>query len=213
MNRLLKIWIALAILLAAAGVGVGFFTYRSAVDATAPARPLEALLMETDGRHWADAIRSQTRLNVTEFENEADVIEALLCQPLVRAQISVTPTDDPMLYILTADGREFCRVTLGNSEKLAAFGLPYKEIRSTEILDSWMALTPRTVTVTGPIDMHIRLNGLPVSTDLAAKTDDPDTVIFTVAGIYTDYTLEIRDGDNNVLPHTSNGDDHTVTEE
>lgn len=208
MSRTSKFILALTLLLAAiVCVGWTISAYEAAQEKTIPYYTMDYLLDETDGSYWAEGIRERAHLTVTEFEDEAAVIDTLLCAPLTSNQISYREIDDPAVYMLSADNRDFCLVTLAPTEETAGFGLHYWQIERTEILESYLQPEPRTVEITGPIDMRIRLNGKPVSTRYAVKTDDPDIVRFRIEGIYADYSLDVFDEDNNRLTCTASNDD------
>lgn len=204
--------IVLLLVLALIGGGVGYYLYTVAQEDTAPGKAIDTLLAQTDGRYWAEGVRAEAYFDITEYEDEATVIDTLLCAPLTQGEITYRSTEDPTVYYLTVDGTDFCKVTLTESEDTAMFGLHYWDIASTEISESWLVRRPRTVEVTGPIDMCIRINGVPVSTRNALKTDDPTIVTFRVEGIYADYELNVRDGEDNPMTCTSSdGDTYTYT--
>jgi len=205
-------WIIISLLLIAACTAGSIYIYQSAQEKAAPERAMEFLLAETDGAYWAEGIRSRAHIPVTHFEEEAAVIDALLCDPLVDSEITYRGTDEEGVYVLSADGTDFCRVRLVPSAASAGFGLHYWQPDSTEILDSWLQCQPRTVEVTGPTDMRVWLNGSYLSTEYAVKTENRDTLTYRVEGIYADYALDVRDGEHNLLTRAGgDGDIHIYT--
>ncbi len=118
-----------------------------------------------DEAYWSDAINGAFTVSETPFESRDELMEEL-CLPCCARTIDWREDEgysaDNMVYMVSAGGVDFCRVTLDEVAENgdAGFGFTYLEVTRVELLASFTAPQSHAITITAPSDSVVSVNGV-----------------------------------------------------
>ena len=119
--------------------------YLGSYEATRPEQVMQDFSEMADEAYWSDAISGAFTVGETPFETRDELMEEL-CLSVLRDNPMEWREDegysaDNMVYMVSAGGVDFCRVTLDEVAENgdAGFGFTYLEVTRVELLASFTA--------------------------------------------------------------------------
>ena len=133
-----------------------------------------------DDAYWADAVDGAFVVGETPFETREELMDEL-CLDVLRDNPLSWREDEGygegnMAYIVSAGGRDVCRVTLGEVAEngRAGFGFTYLEVKRVELLAEFIAPQPHEIDIAAPAGAAVSVNGVAVTPDYIADGAAPD---------------------------------------
>lgn len=220
----------LAVLLIAACVVLWF--YLDAYEATRPEQVMENFAQLADEAYWSDAIDGAFTVTESPFETRDELMEEL-CLSVLRDNDLVWREDDGysadnMVYMVSAGGKDVCRVTIGEVAENgnAGFGFTYLEVTRVELLASFTAPEAHTITVTAPAGAVVSVNGVELTEEYITQDALSETVtlpeleesladrlytVYTVSGLYAPVEVAAVDSEGNAIAADGEVTDEAVT--
>ena len=220
----------LAVILIAACVVLWF--YLDAYQATRPEQVMEEFSQLADEKYWADAVEGAFNVNETPFETRDELMDEL-CMDVLRSNDMVWREDDGysadnMVYMVSAGGVDFCRVTIDEASENAnaGFGFTYLEVTRVELLASFTAPQSHSITIVAPSDASVSVNGVALTEEYAdsdaeieveglpeieANIADRLYTVYTVSGLYAPAEVSAVDAEGKMLGVEGDVDGDSVT--
>ena len=162
------IYTAVLFLLLAAACAVLWF-YLDAYEATRPEGVMDEFTELAGEDYWASALEDSFTVGETPFEDRDELMEEL-CLGVLRDnpleyREDADYSESNMVYLVSAGGRDVCRVTLepvsegGN----AGFGFTYLAVTRVELLAGFTAPESHEISITAPADAEVFVNGVAVT--------------------------------------------------
>ena len=206
--------------------------YLGSYEATRPEQVMQDFSEMADEAYWSDAISGAFTVGETPFETRDELMEEL-CLSVLRDNPMEWREDegysaDNMVYMVSAGGVDFCRVTLDEVAENgdAGFGFTYLEVTRVELLASFTAPEAHSITITAPADAVVSVNGVELTAeyvdaemavdnaalpDLEANIADKLYTVYTVTGLYAPVEVAAVDAGGNVLAAEGEVTDDAVT--
>lgn len=154
----------LAVLIIAACTVLWF--YLDAYESTRPERAMQEFAQLADEDYWSGAIEGAFTVGETPFEDRDELMDEL-CMSVIRDNDLVWREDegysaDNMVYMVSAGGKDICRVTLDEMTEngSAGFGFTYLQVTRVELLASFTAPEAHEITITVPTGSAVSVNGV-----------------------------------------------------
>ena len=119
--------------------------------------------------YWSDALEGAFTVGETPFEDRDELLEEL-CMSVLRSNPLEYREDegysaDNMVYLVSAGGRDVCRVTVDELTENgnAGFGFTYLAVTRVELLASFTAPEQYEIDITAPADAAVYVNGVLVT--------------------------------------------------
>ncbi len=194
--------------------------YLGSYEATRPEQVMEDFSKMADEAYWSDAINGAFTVSETPFESRDELMDEL-CLDVLRENPMEWREDegysaDNMVYMVSAGGVDFCRVTLDEVAENgdAGFGFTYLEVTRVELLASFTAPQSHAITITAPADSVVSVNGVELTDeyadsemvvdnaalpDLEANIADKLYTVYTVPGLYAPVEVAAVDAEGDAL--------------
>ena len=161
----------------AAGCVVLWF-YLDAYEATLPGHVMDEFTELADEAYWSDALEGAFTVGETPFEDRDELLEEL-CLSVLRSNPLEYREDegysaDNMVYLVSAGGRDVCRVTVDELTENgnAGFGFTYLAVTRVELLASFTAPEQYEIDITAPADAAVYVNGVLVTPEYAVSAGE-----------------------------------------
>lgn len=210
--------VVLAVVLAAACVVL--WMYLGSYESTRPEQVMSDFSQMADEEYWSDAINSAFTVSETPFEKRDELMDEL-CLNVLRDNEMTWREDegysaDNMVYMVSAGGVDFCRVTLDEvaEDGDAGFGLTYLEVTRVELLASFTAPEAHSITITAPSGSAVSVNGVALTDEYVSAEAKPEVkdlpeleeniadklfTVYTVDGLYAPVEVAAVDAEDKVL--------------
>ncbi len=228
------IYTAVLFLILAAGCVLLWF-YLDAYESTRPEKTMDEFTELADEAYWSDAVKGAFTVSETPFENRDELMEEL-CMSVIRSYPLVyredgSWTEDNMSYMVSAGGKNICRVTIDEVAENgnAGFGFTYLEVTRVELLASFTAPMSHDVTITAPADAAVTVNGIELTEEYVNAEDAslPASVtdglgeleteiagqlytVYTISGLYAPVEVCCTDAEGNVLAPADEPEDDSA---
>ena len=168
----------------------------------------------------------------TPFEDREELMEEL-CMSVIRENPLEWREDegysaDNMVYMVSAGGKDICRVTLDEMTENgdAGFGFTYLQVTRVELLASFTAPEAHEITITVPAGATVSVNGVELTDDyidaemaidnaalpdLEANIADRLYTVYTVTGLYAPVEVSAVDADGESIAVEGEATDESVT--
>ena len=164
----------LAVLIIAACTVLWF--YLDAYESTRPEQAMQEFAQLADEEYWSSAVEGAFTVGETPFEDREELMEEL-CMSVIRENPLEWREDegysaDNMVYMVSAGGKDICRVTLDEMTENgdAGFGFTYLQVTRVELLASFTAPEAHELTITVPAGATVSVNGV-ASTEEYVNTE------------------------------------------
>ena len=154
----------LAVLIIAACTVLWF--YLDAYESTRPEQAMQEFAQLADEEYWSSAVEGAFTVGETPFEDREELMEEL-CMSVIRENPLEWREDegysaDNMVYMVSAGGKDICRVTLDEMTENgdAGFGFTYLQVTRVELLASFTAPEAHEITITVPAGATVSVNGV-----------------------------------------------------
>ena len=154
----------LAVLIIAACTVLWF--YLDAYESTRPEQAMQEFAQLADEEYWSSAVEGAFTVGETPFEDREELMEEL-CMSVIRENPLEWREDegysaDNMVYMVSAGGKDICRVTLDEMTENgdAGFGFTYLQVTRVELLASFTAPEAHEITITIPAGATVSVNGV-----------------------------------------------------
>ena len=154
----------LAVLIIAACTVLWF--YLDAYESTRPEQAMQEFAQLADEEYWSSAVEGAFTVGETPFEDREELMEEL-CMSVIRENPLEWREDegysaDNMVYMVSAGGKDICRVTLDEMTENgdAGFGFTYLQVTRVELLASFTAPEAHELTITVPAGATVSVNGV-----------------------------------------------------
>ncbi len=213
------IYTAVLFVLLAAACAVLWF-YLDAYENTRPEHTMEEFTELANEQYWSDALEGAFTVGETPFEDRGTLLEEL-CMSVLRGNELVYREDegysaDNLVYMVSAGGKDVCRVTLGEVAEngSAGFGFTYLQVTRVELLASFTAPQPHEIDITVPAGASLSVNGVAVTPDYINAEAEPElpdlpeleqslaSELYTsyhIGGLYASVEVAAADAEGNAL--------------
>ncbi len=154
----------LAVLIIAACTVLWF--YLDAYESTRPEQAMQEFAQLADEEYWSSAVEGAFTVGETPFEDREELMEEF-CMSVIRENPLEWREDegysaDNMVYMVSAGGKDICRVTLDEMTENgdAGFGFTYLQVTRVELLASFTAPEAHEITITVPAGATVSVNGV-----------------------------------------------------
>ena len=220
----------LAVLIIAACTVLWF--YLDAYESTRPEQAMQEFAQLADEEYWSSAVEGAFTVGETPFEDREELMEEL-CMSVIRENPLEWREDegysaDNMVYMVSAGGKDICRVTLDEMTENgdAGFGFTYLQVTRVELLASFTAPEAHEITITVPAGATVSVNGVELTDDyidaemaidnaalpdLEANIADRLYTVYTVTGLYAPVEVSAVDADGESIAVEGEATDESVT--
>ena len=220
----------LAVLIIAACTVLWF--YLDAYESTRPEQAMQEVAQLADEEYWSSAVEGAFTVGETPFEDREELMEEL-CMSVIRENPLEWREDegysaDNMVYMVSAGGKDICRVTLDEMTENgdAGFGFTYLQVTRVELLASFTAPEAHEITITVPAGATVSVNGVELTDDyidaemaidnaalpdLEANIADRLYTVYTVTGLYAPVEVSAVDADGESIAVEGEATDESVT--
>ena len=220
----------LAVLIIAACTVLWF--YLDAYESTRPEQAMQEFAQLADEEYWSSAVEGAFTVGETPFEDREELMEEL-CMSVIRENQLEWREDegysaDNMVYMVSAGGKDICRVTLDEMTENgdAGFGFTYLQVTRVELLASFTAPEAHEITITVPAGATVSVNGVELTDDyidaemaidnaalpdLEANIADRLYTVYTVTGLYAPVEVSAVDAEGESIAVEGEATDESVT--
>ena len=220
----------LAVLIIAACTVLWF--YLDAYESTRPEQAMQEFAQLADEEYWSSAVEGAFTVGETPFEDREELMEEL-CMSVIRENPLEWREDegysaDNMVYMVSAGGKDICRVTLDEMTENgdAGFGFTYLQVTRVELLASFTAPEAHEITITVPAGATVSVNGVELTDDyidaemaidnaalpdLEANIADRLYTVYTVTGLYAPVEVSAVDAEGESIAVEGEATDESVT--
>ena len=220
----------LAVLIIAACTVLWF--YLDAYESTRPEQAMQEFAQLADEEYWSSAVEGAFTVGETPFEDREELMEEL-CMSVIRENPLEWREDegysaDNMVYMVSAGGKDICRVTLDEMTENgdAGFGFTYLQVTRVELLASFTAPEAHEITITVPAGATVSVNGVELTDDyidaemaidnaalpdLEANIADRLYTVYTVTGLYAPVEVSAVDAEGESIAVEGEATDDSVT--
>ena len=224
------IYAIVLLLVLAAGCVVLWF-YLDAYEATLPGHVMDEFTELADEAYWSDALEGAFTVGETPFEDRDELLEEL-CMSVLRSNPLEYREDegysaDNMVYLVSAGGRDVCRVTVDELTENgnAGFGFTYLAVTRVELLASFTAPEQYEIDITAPADAAVYVNGVLVTPDYAVSAGeitaeglgeleeglaDELFTAYHIGGLYAPVEVSAAGADGSALAAEGEAEDNAV---
>lgn len=220
----------LAVLIIAACTVLWF--YLDAYESTRPEQAMQEFAQLADEEYWSSAVEGAFTVGETPFEDREELMEEL-CMSVIRENPLEWREDegysaDNMVYMVSAGGKDICRVTLDEMTENgdAGFGFTYLQVTRVELLASFTAPEAHEIAITVPAGATVSVNGVELTDDyidaemaidnaalpdLEANIADRLYTVYTVTGLYAPVEVSAVDAEGESIAVEGEATDESVT--